>query len=74
MSKKSTIIYFAIAPVLFGLSWFISHRVVPRAQALGSGKISETDSTISLLYAGFLTGLYIIAWFIWKDLYGKKKA
>ena len=73
MTRKITFIYFAFAPVLFGLSWFISHRVLPRAQALGSGKISQTDNKIGFIYASFLTGLYLVAYFVWRDLYRKKK-
>ncbi|MBL7943079.1 MAG: hypothetical protein JNM00_09950 [Flavobacteriales bacterium] len=72
MSRRFTIIYLSLAPVLFGLSWYISGSVVPRAQALGSGKIQDTDPRMSLIYAGVFTGIYLLAYVAMRDIYRKK--
>ncbi len=72
MSKKFTLIYLSVAPLLFALSWFISSRVVPRAQALGSGKIQETEPAMSMVYASVFTGIYLLAYLALRDIYSKK--
>jgi TRAP-type C4-dicarboxylate transport system permease small subunit len=72
MNRKSSIIYLSLAPFLFLLSWYISHKVFVRY--LLSGQDQANYEERSLLYASCLTGLYLIAFFIIRDLYKPKKA
>ncbi|MEY3399481.1 MAG: hypothetical protein RL220_2075 [Bacteroidota bacterium] len=73
MSRKFNIIYLGLAPVLFFLSWYISHRLYERFMKFGSGDFVYQGKEQSLLYASFFTGVYLLAWFVMKDLYGRKK-
>lgn len=73
MTKRFTIIYFALAPFLFGLSWFISHRLYLRFMRFGSGDFEYQGDDRSLIYAGIFTGLYIVAFFVINDLYKPSK-
>ncbi|MDZ4821854.1 MAG: hypothetical protein SH856_00155 [Flavobacteriales bacterium] len=73
MSKKFHLIYLLIAPLLWAFSWFVSQRVVPRAQAIGTGEIEAVDPKMSWMYASILTGVYLLGWFVIRDLYRKKK-
>jgi hypothetical protein len=73
MSKKASIIYLALAPVLFGLSWYISHRLFQRFM---TNNATQHDVEVrSMVYAGIFAGLYLAAWFVIRDLYtpGKNK-
>lgn len=72
MTKKASIIYLALAPVLFGLSWFISHRVFERFMTNGSGLAEAHDR--SLGYAIVFLLLYLAVFFVIRDLYKPKKA
>ena len=72
MTKKASLIYLALAPVLFGLSWFISHRVFERFMTNGSGVTEAHDR--SLGYAITFLVLYLAVFFVIRDLYKPKKA
>lgn len=73
MSKKASIIYLALAPVLFLLSWYISHRMYTDFLSNGVGNMRYEGKERSELYASVLTGLYIAAFFVIRDLYKPKK-
>jgi hypothetical protein len=73
MSKKASIIYLALAPVLFMLSWYISHRMYTDFLSNGVGNMRYEGKERSELYAMVLTGLYLAAFFIIRDLYKPKK-
>jgi TRAP-type C4-dicarboxylate transport system permease small subunit len=74
MSRKATIIYLALAPVLFLLSWYISHRMYTDFLSNGVGNMKYEGKERSEIYAAVLTGLYLAAFFVIRDLYrpGKK--
>jgi intracellular septation protein A len=67
MTKRTSIVYLLLAPVLFSLSWYISHKLFERFMLNASGIENAKDR--SLVYAGFFTILYIAAWFVIRDLY-----
>jgi hypothetical protein len=70
MSKKASIIYLALAPFFFFLSWYIGHRLGQFFQINGSGPKQIPDR--SLWYAtGFVT-IYLAAWLVIRDLYKTK--
>ena len=71
MSKRTSIIYLAIAPVLFGLSWYISHRLFERFMT-NNATYAEVEDR-SVIYASVFAGLYIAAWFVIRDLYRSEK-
>lgn len=71
MSKKASLIYLSLAPVLFGLSWFISHRVFERFMTNGSG-VSEAHDR-SLGYAIAFLVFYLAIYFVIRDLYRPAK-
>ena len=73
MSKRASIIYLCIAPVLFLLSWYISHRMYTDYLASGVGVNAYQGKERSLMYASVLTGFYIAFFFVIKDIYRKKK-
>jgi hypothetical protein len=73
MSRKSTIIYFCLAPVLFLLSWYISHRMYTDFLQNGVGNMRYEGRERSLMYSTVFILLYIAAWFVIRDLYGKKR-
>ncbi len=73
MSRKASIIYLSLAPVLFLLSWYISHRMYTDFLSNGVGNMRYEGKERSEIYAGVLTGLYLFAFLVIKDLYGKKK-
>jgi hypothetical protein len=66
MGKKFTLIYLAIAPLVFGLSWYISHRLFMNFAAGEDGN-GATDR--SLIYAGVFTGIYLAVLLVIRDLY-----
>lgn len=72
MTRKASILYLCIAPVLFVLSWYISHRMFTEFLQNGVGNMRFEGKDRSLMYASVLTGLYIAVFFIIKDLYRKK--
>ncbi|MEN9348605.1 MAG: hypothetical protein ACOVOO_02630 [Flavobacteriales bacterium] len=69
MTKRFTTIYLALAPVLFGLSWYISHRLYLRFMAFGSGTFEYKGDDRSLIYASMFTGVYLAAYLVIRDLY-----
>jgi TRAP-type C4-dicarboxylate transport system permease small subunit len=69
MTKRFSIIYLAFAPLLFGLSWYISHRVYERFMQSGSDPTGYPGADRSVIYASVFTGLYLIAYLIIRDLY-----
>lgn len=73
MSKRASIIFLCLAPVLFALSWYISHRMYTDFLQSGIGVNTYKGKERSLLYATFLTGMYLAIFFVIKDLYKKKK-
>jgi hypothetical protein len=72
MSKKFSIIYLSIAPVLFALSYFISTKLYDRFMKFGTGEYEYQGKDHSLVYSLFFTGLYLLVFFIIRDLYKKK--
>ena len=72
MSKRTSLIYLAIAPILFVLSWYISHEVYVRFLQSNSEYAHTADR--SLVYASVLTGIYVVAFFVIRDLYPAKRA
>ncbi|HEY8403178.1 MAG TPA: hypothetical protein VIK71_01080 [Flavobacteriales bacterium] len=73
MSKRASIIYLCLAPVLFALSWYISHRMYTDYLASGVGVNAYQGKERSLMYATTLTVLYIAFYFVIQDIFKKKK-
>jgi TRAP-type C4-dicarboxylate transport system permease small subunit len=73
MSKRASIIYLCLAPVLFALSWYISHRMYTDYLASGVGVNAYQGKERSLMYATTLTVFYIAFYFVIQDIYKKKK-
>ncbi len=73
MSRKASIIYLCIAPCLFVLSWYISHRIYTDFLQNGVGNMRFAGKERSLMYASVLTGLYLVVFFIIRDLYRGKR-
>jgi len=74
MNRKSSIIYFCIAPILFLLSWYISHRMYTDFLQNGIGNMRFQGQERSLMYATVLTGLYLLVFLVIRDLYKKPKS
>lgn len=74
MSRKASIIYLCITPILFLLSWYISHRMYTDFLKNGVGNMLYQGKERSLIYASSLTVLYLAMFLVIKDLYRKKKA
>ncbi len=73
MSKRASIIYLCIAPVLFALSWYISHRMYTDFLHSGVGVNAYPGKERSWMYATTLTVLYLAFFLVIRDLYKKKK-
>lgn len=73
MSKRASIIYLCLAPVLFALSWYISHRMYTDYLASGVGVNAYQGKERSLMYATTLTVFYVAFYFVIQDIYKKKK-
>jgi len=73
MSRKARILYLSIAPCLFALSWYISHRMFTDFLQNGVGNMRYAGEERSLMYASVLTGLYLAVFFVIRDLYREKK-
>ncbi|MBX7052964.1 MAG: hypothetical protein K1X54_13070 [Flavobacteriales bacterium] len=73
MTKKASLIYLSIAPVLFALSWYISHRMYTDFLQNGVGNMEYGGKERSFTYAASFTILYLAAYLVIKDLYKKKK-
>lgn len=70
MPKKFSILYLSLTPAIFGLSWFISHKLhLTYMQSSGVGQQPER----SLLYASVFTALYVAAFIVIRDLYPSPK-
>jgi hypothetical protein len=69
MSKRFTLIYLALSPVIFGLSWYISHRLYLRFMRFTSGNMEHPGDDRSLIYATVFTAIYIGAYLVIRDLY-----
>jgi len=74
MTRKARIIYLCIAPVLFLLSWYISHRMYTDFLQNGIGNMRFQGKERSLMYASVLTGLYLAVFLVIRDLYPSKKS
>ncbi len=72
MSRKFIRIYLALAPVIFGLSWFISHRLYLRFMRLASGDMEHPGDDRSIIYASAFTVFYLSFLLIINDLYRKR--
>lgn len=72
MTKKFNIIYLGLAPVLFGLSWFISHELFNHFMK-NKGTLENPAKDNSLVFACGFSFLYLLVFFIIRDLYPKKK-
>ncbi len=73
MSRKARIIYLSIAPLLFALSWYISHRMFTDFLQNGVGNMRYAGEERSVMYASVLTGLYLAVFFVIRDLYPEKR-
>lgn len=71
MSKRNTILYFSFAPLLFLLSYYISHRVYEKFML--NGTMSNEIQNRPWIYSGFLLFLYVGAYFVFRDIYRKEK-
>lgn len=69
ITKRFTIIYLALAPVLFALSWYISHRIQIRFMSLATGELQEQSNNKPFIYASIFTALYLGAYLVIRDLY-----
>jgi hypothetical protein len=70
MSKKFSIVYLALTPLVFGLSWFISHKLhLTFMQSAGSG----VQPNRAFMYASVFTAIYVAVFFVIKDLYPQQK-
>jgi TRAP-type C4-dicarboxylate transport system permease small subunit len=69
MSKRASIIYLCLAPVLFLLSWFISHKLYVQYMAHNTGDMHQNSDERSITYAAFFTGLYLAVFLVLRDLY-----
>jgi hypothetical protein len=69
MSKRFTLIYLALIPVIFGLSWYISHRLYLRFMRFTSGDMTHPGDDRSLIYASVFTAIYIGFYLVIRDLY-----
>lgn len=74
MTKKARIIYLCIAPALFLLSWYISHRIYTDFLENGVGNMRYLGGERSAMYASVLTGIYLVAYLVIQDLYPTKKS
>ena len=72
ITKRFQIIYLALAPVLFGLSWFISHRIYNSFMQSGNGAYEYQGGERSFIYASVFTGLYLSVFLVIRDLYKPK--
>jgi hypothetical protein len=72
MSKKASLVYLCIAPLLFILSWYIAHRMYTDYLQNGVGNMRYEGKDRSFMYASVLTGLYLAVFFVIRDLYRKK--
>lgn len=73
MTSRFYLIYLSIAPLVYGLSWYISHRIYLRFLRFSSGDIQTGADDRSLIYAGVFTGLYLAALVVIRDLYGVRR-
>lgn len=71
MTKKFNIIYLSLAPVLFGLSWFISRELFDHFMK-NKGTIENPAKDNSFVFACGFSFLYLLVFFIISDLYPKK--
>jgi hypothetical protein len=70
MSKKFSVWYLSLLPVVFFLSWFISHKLYLTFM-LSAGVGVQPDR--SLIYASVFTALYLAVFIVIKDLYPNQK-
>ena len=71
MTKNFNIIYLGLAPFLFGLSWFISHELFNHFMK-NKGTIENPAKDNSFVFACGFSFLYLLVFFIIRDLYPKK--
>jgi hypothetical protein len=69
ITKRFTLIYLAIAPALFALSWYISHRIQIRFMSLATGEIQSESNSKPFIYASIFTAIYLGAYLVIRDLY-----
>ncbi|MDZ4752519.1 MAG: hypothetical protein SGI87_12950 [Flavobacteriales bacterium] len=72
MSKKFTIIYLSIAPVLFTVSYLLSTKLFDRFMRYGAGEYEYQGKDYSLAYSAFFTLAYLAVFLVIKDLYKKR--
>ncbi len=70
MTRKASIIYLCIAPFLFLLSWYISHKIFQNFLSSNVDNIAYVEH--SMMYASFLTVIYLVVFFVIRDLYKSK--
>ncbi|MEZ4799638.1 MAG: hypothetical protein R2809_07680 [Flavobacteriales bacterium] len=69
ITKRFTIIYLSLAPALFALSWYISHRIQIRFMSLATGELQDQSNNKPFIYASIFTALYLGAYLVIRDLY-----
>lgn len=74
LSKRFTMIYLALTPLWFGLSWYISHRIQIRFMSLAEGQITHQSNNKPLIYASIFCAIYLGAYLVIRDLYKVEKS
>lgn len=74
MNNRQSKIYIGLAPVLFGLSWYISHRMYTDFLKSGESGNGFHGEDHAIVYATIFTSVYVVAYFVIKDLYSKGKS
>jgi hypothetical protein len=73
MTKRQSTIYLSLAPILFGLSWYISHRMYTDFLKSGMSSNGFHGENHALIYASVFTTLYLITYFIIRNLYASSE-
>lgn len=69
ITRRFTIIYLALAPLWFGLSWYISHRLQLRFMSLATNEMQTESNSKPFIYASIFTAVYLGAYLVIRDLY-----
>jgi hypothetical protein len=74
ITKRFTIIYLALAPIWFALSWYISHRLQLRFMSLATNELQTESNNKPFIYASIFTALYVGSYLVIRDLYKPAKS
>ncbi|MFZ4785453.1 MAG: hypothetical protein ACOYLH_08240 [Flavobacteriales bacterium] len=69
ITRKFTMIYFGLAPVLFALSWYISYKIQITFMTVGTGHLPANSNNKPLIYASIFSGIYLAAYLVIRDIY-----